>query len=92
MGKQHWGLSARLELQLRRCAKACSLPSAHHSETLLHHLHSFLYIFPLLSFKGSRGKPLWQQPEELKNSYAQAAFEATEVNGMGLEILVLLAS
>lgn len=36
--------------------------------------------------------PLCQQPEEFKNSFAQAAFEATEVKGMGLEILILLAS
>lgn len=35
---------------------------------------------------------LQQQPEVFKNSYAQAAFETTEVKGMGLEILVLLAS
>lgn len=90
-GKQHWGLGSRLELQLSCCAKPCSLPSAHRSETLLHHLHSFLYVFPLLFFKGSRGMPLWQQPE-FKNSYAQADFEATEVKGMGLEILVVLVS
>lgn len=36
--------------------------------------------------------PLWQQPEEFKNSYAQAAFEATKVKGMGMEILELVAS
>lgn len=36
--------------------------------------------------------PLWQQAEEFKSSYAQAAFEASEVKGMGLEIQALLAS
>lgn len=36
--------------------------------------------------------PLWQQPEEFKSCYAQAAFETTKVKGMGMEILELLAS
>lgn len=80
---------SRLELQPQHCAKPHSLPQLTALKPSSSIYTVFYIYFPYYFLREQRDTSLAATlalpgPEEFKNGYAQADFEAMEVNGTGL--------